>query len=220
MAEDSGQRIVSRIASELLPLVPGLEDALRKGIAVLDAGCGTGGLLIELAQRHRRSSFTGVDLSVEAIEEARRRAAELRLVNLRFESCDATDPATPARFDLATAFGVIHRVPEPTHALSMIAATLRPGGILLMQEEASAGSPLRDAERPLATFSYALSCLHSVPTTRTAGSVAEGAMWGAREARRALAEAGFHHIEEHALAGDPRSAYFVARASGRRLNLR
>lgn len=219
MAEDSGQRIVSRLASDVLPLVSGLPDALRRGIAVLDVGCGTGGVLLELAQRYRRSAFTGVDLSVDAIEEAKRRAAELRLANVRFESCDATEPKPRARFDLATAFGVIHRVPEPTHALEIVAAALRPGGILLMQEEASAGSPLRDAARPLATFSYALSCLHSVATTRSAGGAAEGAMWGSREVRRALASAGFHRIEEHRLPDDPRSAYFVARATGRRWNV-
>jgi hypothetical protein len=41
-------------------------------------------------------------------------------------------------------------------------------------------------------------------------------MWGAREARRALARAGFCQIEEKRVAGDPRSMYLVARASGRR----
>jgi hypothetical protein len=220
MAEDSGQRIVSRLASDVLPLVPGLEDGLQRGIAALDVGCGTGGSVLELARRFPRSTFLGVDLSVEAIEDAKRRAGELRLANVRFETCDAADPRPEARFDLATAFGVIHRVPEPTHALGIVAAALRPGGVLLMQEEASAGSPLLDAQRPLATFSYALSCLHSVATTRAAGGAGEGAMWGGREARRALAAAGFLRIEEHSLPGDPRSAYFVARASGRRLRLR
>jgi 2-polyprenyl-3-methyl-5-hydroxy-6-metoxy-1,4-benzoquinol methylase len=219
IAEDSGLRAASLLASDLLPLVPGLTSALEKGLALLDVGCGSGALLLELAQRFPRSRFTGADLSVEAIKEARRGAAALRLANLRFEICDANYAPPEARFDCITAFGVIHRVQEPTHTLGLLAQALRAGGALLLQEEASSGSPLRDAARPLAAFSYARSCLHSVATTRAAGASAAGAMWGAVEARRALEAAGFHHIEEKQIARDPRSMYFVARSAGRRLRL-
>jgi 2-polyprenyl-3-methyl-5-hydroxy-6-metoxy-1,4-benzoquinol methylase len=217
MAEDSGMRVANLLASDVLPLVPGLGKALAKGgLSLLDIGCGAGGVLIELAQRFPHSRFLGVDLSVDAIEEARRVAAARRLRNVRFEFCDANDAPPEARFDCITAFGVLHRVQEPTHVLGLLAQALRPSGVLLMQEEASTGSPLRDAARPLAAFSYARSCLHSVATSRAAGSAAAGAMWGALEARRALAAAGFRHIEAKQLAHDPRSTYFVARASGRR----
>jgi hypothetical protein len=44
-------------------------------------------------------------------------------------------------------------------------------------------------------------------------------MWGAHEARRALAAGGFHRVEEKRLPRDPRSVYFVARPSGRRWNV-
>jgi len=220
MAEDGGARIASLLASDVLPLVPGLESALAKGgLSLLDIGCGAGGVLLELAQRFPHSRFLGVDISVDAIDEAKRAAAALRLKNLRFEICDASDAPPEARFDCITAFGVIHRVQEPTHVLSLLAQALRPGGLLLMQEEASSGSPLRDSARPLAAFSYARSCLHSVASSRAVGSSAVGAMWGAAEARRALEAAGFHHIEERHIARDSRSAYFVARSNGRRLQL-
>jgi ubiquinone/menaquinone biosynthesis C-methylase UbiE len=217
IAEDSDLRAASLLASDILPLVPGLADALEKGITLLDVGCGSGGLLLALAQRFPHSRFVGADLSVEAIQEARRCAAALRVKNLRFEICDANDAPPEARFDCVTAFGVIHRVQEPTHALGLLAQALRAGGVLLMQEEVSSGSPLHDAARPLAAFSYARSCLHSIATTRAAGALAAGAMWGAPEARRALEAAGFHHIEERRVARDPLSTYFVARSSGRRL---
>ncbi|HEU4428283.1 MAG TPA: class I SAM-dependent methyltransferase [Myxococcota bacterium] len=219
MAEDSGQRVTSLLLSDVLPLAPGLAAALEKGCAALDVGCGIGRTLCELAQRFPRSRFVGLDLSVDAIAEAKRGAAERRLENVRFEVRDAAELRGPAQFDFASAFGVIHRQPEPERVLASVAAALRPGGLFLMQEEASTGSPVRDAKRPLAAFSYALSCLQSLATSRAAGGAGLGAMWGAREARGALAAAGFHRIEEKRIARDPRSMYFVARATGRVWNL-
>jgi SAM-dependent methyltransferase len=219
MAEDSGQRVTSLLESDVLPLVPGLQEALEKGIAALDVGCGIGRTLIELAQRFPRSRFVGVDLSAPAIAEAKRSADERRLRNLRFEVRDAAELRGPAQFDFASAFSVIHRQPEPERVLASIAAVLRPNGPFLMQEEASTGSPLRDAKRPLAVFSYALSCLQSLATSRAAGGAGLGAMWGARDVRGALTAAGFHRIEEKRVARDPRSMYFVARSNGRAWNL-
>jgi len=219
MAEDSGQRVTSLLVSDVLPLAPGLEAALEKGCAALDVGCGVGRTLCELAQRFPRSRFVGLDLAVGAIAEAKRAAAERRLENVRFEVRDAAEIRGPAQFDFASAFGVIHRQPEPERVLASIAAALRPGGLFLMQEEASTGSPARDAKRPLAVFSYALSCLQSLAASRAAGGAGLGAMWGARAARGALTAAGFHRIEEKRIARDPRSMFFVARATGRAWNL-
>ncbi len=219
MAEDSGQRVACVLASDVLPLVPGLDTALARGIAALDVGCGAGRTLIELAERFPRSRFLGIDFSCEAIAEAQRGAAERRLRNVHFEVRDAAELAAEARFDLVTAFGVVHRQPAPERVLAAIASALRPGAVFLMQEEASEGSLAEDARRPLAAFSYALSCLQSLATSRAAGGAGLGAMWGAREVRRALAASGFHRIEEKRLPRDPRSMYFVARSTGRRWNL-
>lgn len=217
-SEDSGDRIARLLASEVLPLVPGLAELLARGADVLDVGCGSGRVLCELAQRFPHSRFVGVDLAREAVADARRAATTLRLRNVRFEEGDAAALPLERRFDVATAFGVIHRQPEPERVLARIARTLRPQGLLLLQEEASTGSAARDAGRPLAAFGWALSCLHSLATTRAAGSSAVGAMWGASAIRRALASAGFHRIEEKRAPSDPRSAYFVARELGQLWN--
>jgi SAM-dependent methyltransferase len=46
---------------------------IRRAIRGLDAGCGTGFPLIELAHLHGASShFTGIDISVDALERARK----------------------------------------------------------------------------------------------------------------------------------------------------
>ncbi|MGE5810424.1 MAG: transcriptional regulator, partial [Ignavibacteria bacterium] len=63
MAEDSGQSILSSLFSDILPLIPGLTEKLKKGIDVLDLGCGRGKALILLAKKYPKSRFVGYDLS-------------------------------------------------------------------------------------------------------------------------------------------------------------
>jgi hypothetical protein len=76
MAEESGQTVVAALDKHILPLVPGLEERLERGIDVVDVGCGCGKALMHLAQRFPRSRFTGVDISQEATSAAIAEAAE------------------------------------------------------------------------------------------------------------------------------------------------
>ena len=76
MAEDSGQSVLSSLESHILPLAPGLTERLAKGIRVLDAGCGRGRILTRLAELYPRSRFVGMDLSHEASDYARDKAAK------------------------------------------------------------------------------------------------------------------------------------------------
>src|SRR5690349_8824815 len=59
MAEDSGTSVLSVLESHIVPLVPGLADRLTRGIRVLDLGCGSGKVILELARLYPRSSFVG-----------------------------------------------------------------------------------------------------------------------------------------------------------------
>ena len=59
------------LIDRILPLVPGLVDALRYGISVLDVGCGSGRALNRMAREFPHSRFTGYDLLEEAIEAGR-----------------------------------------------------------------------------------------------------------------------------------------------------
>ena len=71
MAEDSAQSVLSSLESHILPLVPSLADRLENGIRMLDIGCGRGLILNRLAALYPNSQFTGMDLSLEAIDYAR-----------------------------------------------------------------------------------------------------------------------------------------------------
>ncbi|MFB2768463.1 class I SAM-dependent methyltransferase [Pelatocladus sp. BLCC-F211] len=74
MAEESDQTVVGALLDHILPLVPGLVEALQAGIDVLDIGCGSGQAMSMLAQTFPQSRFTGYDFSSEAIATARTEA--------------------------------------------------------------------------------------------------------------------------------------------------
>jgi SAM-dependent methyltransferase len=91
MAEDSGQSVISALEAHVLPLVPGLAEQLAAGISVLDVGCGSGRIMMRLAQLYPNSQFTGMALSPEAIAGARAEAAAQGVPNIQFVVRDVSD---------------------------------------------------------------------------------------------------------------------------------
>ena len=72
MAEkESAQTVVTGLFYFILPLIPGLEENLMRGISVLDIGCGSGHAINTMEARFPRSKFVGYDISEEAINKAR-----------------------------------------------------------------------------------------------------------------------------------------------------
>ena len=71
MAEESAQTVVAGLFDFIIPLVPGLEENLTRGISVLDIGCGSGHAINTMADRFPNSKFVGYDISEEAINKAR-----------------------------------------------------------------------------------------------------------------------------------------------------
>jgi SAM-dependent methyltransferase len=211
MAEQSDQTVVAWLLERILPLVSGLSERLARGADVLDVGCGSGRALARLAAAFPSSRFTGVDVSQRAVENARVEAGTLGLSNLRFERRDAARLDAADGFDLVTAFDTLHEQAAPALALERIAAALRPDGVLLVQDAAGAGSVDEDAARPLATFRYTLSCLHSTSVSLAAGGNGLGAMRGERRVRCMLAGAGFGSVETRSLPHDRTHLYYVAR---------
>ena len=129
MAEDSGLSVVAALFDHILPLVPGLIERLEAGIRVLDLGCGRGRALLAMAERFPRSTFTGYDLSEEAIAWGAAQARERGLGNLRLEVRDLSTydrDAAPEAHDLVTTFDAVHDQPRPAALLAGIRRTLAP----------------------------------------------------------------------------------------------
>ena len=106
-----------------------LERHLSKcsGLRVLDAGCGTGGMLKTLATL---GAVTGIDTSGKAIGWARRGKS-----NSLVQGSVTTLPFRDDSFDLVTSFDVLYHtnVPDDAMALAEIVRVLRPGGTFLVR---------------------------------------------------------------------------------------
>jgi 2-polyprenyl-3-methyl-5-hydroxy-6-metoxy-1,4-benzoquinol methylase len=212
MAEDSGQSVVGALDA-IIGLVPGLEQDLREGIAVLDVGCGSGRALVALGRAYPRSRFTGHDFSDEAIRAARAAAAEADLPNVVFEVRDAAGPGGEERYDLVTAFDAIHDQADPAAVLRGIRLRLAPDGIFLMQDIRASSALERNVEHPLAPFLYAISVMHCMTVSLAQGGAGLGTMWGEERARAMLAEAGFGEVSVHTLPHDIQNCFYVAHAA-------
>ena len=96
---------------------------------VADLGCGTGELAANLAPFVRQ--VIGVYSSSEMLHAARARLGSLHHVELRSGQLEAL-PVDDQSVDAATAFLVLHHLPDPLAVLRETTRILKPGGRLLL----------------------------------------------------------------------------------------
>jgi 2-polyprenyl-3-methyl-5-hydroxy-6-metoxy-1,4-benzoquinol methylase len=210
MAEESAQTVVAALEEHILPLVPGLDGRLARGLDVLDVGCGAGQALMRMAEMHPASRFTGYDVSEEAIGLARAEASRCSISNVRFEARDVAEIGEVAAYDLVLAFDAIHDQARPGEVLRGIVSALRPDGVFLMQDISGSSHLHEDVDHPFAAFLYTVSCLHCMSVSLFNGGPGLGAMWGKRKALEMLLEAGFTQVRVESLPHDPINFFYVA----------
>jgi 2-polyprenyl-3-methyl-5-hydroxy-6-metoxy-1,4-benzoquinol methylase len=214
MAEDSGQSVLSSLESHILPLVAGLTDRLKTGISVLDAGCGSGKIIIRLAELFPRSKFTGLDLSEEAISRARAEAQSKQLSNITFTVKDLTDfdeTSIGEQFDLITTFDAVHDQAKPLNLLKGIYHALKSDGVYLMQDIKGSSHVHNNLTHPIGPFLYTVSCMHCMTVSLAQGGDGLGAMWGEEMTREYLQKAGFTSITTNQLDHDIQNNWYVVR---------
>ncbi|MBX3736419.1 MAG: class I SAM-dependent methyltransferase [Candidatus Didemnitutus sp.] len=97
------------------------------GAAILDAGCGTGGLLRALRREERGWRLAGVDLSPLACELTRERTGALVL-----EGSVEQMPFGADSYEAIVSCDVLCQVVEPARALGEFRRVLKPGGVLVL----------------------------------------------------------------------------------------
>ena len=107
----------------LLPLA----QLAKQEVSILDAGCGTGGLIKALQHHDPRWKITGLDYSPVACDFARQRTT----VAIKEGSIEAL-PFETKQFDAVVSADVICQIDDGSMALREFARVLKPGGILVI----------------------------------------------------------------------------------------
>jgi len=112
---------------------------LKRGERLLDFGCGTGGLLIDLC-RLRGATGIGVDVSQRQVEIAEEQARRFG-AQCTFELYDGSRlPFPDGSFDAACSKDVLGHVPDIQAALRELHRVLKPGGRFAVFSESRLGS--------------------------------------------------------------------------------
>ncbi len=122
--------------------------------AVLDVGCGTGEVVLEMAERGHEA--WGIDLSPNAIDQAKAKA-RLRGLPARFLVGNALEiERLDRKFDTVLDCGLFHTFSDPERELyaQEVAGVMAPGGVLHILclsdwEDASWGGPRRVSQAEL-----------------------------------------------------------------------
>jgi ubiquinone/menaquinone biosynthesis C-methylase UbiE len=106
--------------------------ALQPGARVLDVGCGTGASAIPAAEQvGPKGKVIAVDLADRLLENARRKAATLKLENIEFRLGDMENLGYPDQyFDAVVCVFAIFFVPDVTRLVRELWRMVRPNGRL------------------------------------------------------------------------------------------
>jgi phosphoethanolamine N-methyltransferase len=113
---------------EIRLIVEGVE---LGGKAVLDLGCGTGGITRFLAESYRPASIVGIDVDRGLIERATRRAADAGLGSVTFRTVTPGPlPFADGSFDVVFSKDAMVHIENKEALFADIFRVLRPGGRL------------------------------------------------------------------------------------------
>lgn len=128
-----------------------LHDAgVGEGMRVLDLGCGHGDVSLMVATRvGPTGEVVGVDRNAQALARAEARRDAEGLGHVRFVQGDLGSDAPDGDFDAIVGRRVLMYLRDPEDVLRRLAGSLRPGGLMIFQEQDSTMVPASVVPLPL-----------------------------------------------------------------------
>lgn len=172
-------------------------ELLRPDSRVLELGCGTGTLALEMA-RHA-GEIQALDISTEMLRIANQKREAQGVTNVTFRrgTLDGDHPYQPESFDCVWAYSILHLVPDRRRVLSTLFDLLAPGGSLVASSVC-----LGDSWVPFGPLIAVMRWFGKAPVVQ---------IYGRETLFRELREIGFADVTEKDVGAEKTIAFVVAK---------
>ena len=110
---------------------------LKSDAQVLDVGCGTGYAVLRLASLLSEGKACGIDVSTEMVAKASAKVPNVLLQRVEFVQANSDCiPYAENQFSHVLCTNSFHHYPEPIHCLGEMRRVLKPGGQIVILENA------------------------------------------------------------------------------------
>ncbi len=123
----SGDSLIRDLTNAIEVLFPAQE---FENWNILDAGCGSGHRLLNMARRYPKAKFTGVDLSASSLRVAAELARKSDITNVLFQQANLLDLKLAQKYQLIVSTGVIHHLRDPQLGLKCVYDCLAADGVM------------------------------------------------------------------------------------------
>ena len=126
------------------------------GAAIADVACGTGWSSVALARAFPQASVVGYDVDAPSVDAARTTAANAGVGDRVAFRCAGGETLPADSCDAAFVFEALHDMPRPVDVLTAIRRAVRPGGVVIVMDEAVADeltAPADDVDKLMYGFS-------------------------------------------------------------------